>query len=86
MLTKEQAIEFLTHDQDGTYTGNLRCPGSRYGYNGAECADVAYRAYVALENEAGPADDDQETLYWLMGLTVNNHDDIAALIAGYTEE
>jgi hypothetical protein len=55
--------------------GWLGTPGSRYGYNARECAPAAYRAAQALGEQ-----DNEDTLNSMMGLAVNDHDDIEFLI------
>jgi len=59
--------------------GNLRVPCSRYGHDTATCSEVAIDAFLAYEEAVGESQD-EETLEWLMGLVVNDHDDIAYLL------
>lgn len=63
---------------------SLRVPCSRYGATSAECAPVALSAMYALRHEIGREDDTFATLDWLMGLVVNDHDDIEHLLAEAT--
>lgn len=67
---REAAIAYLT--QDG---GHLKVPCSRYGDTSSECAPVAYAAAKHLAQES----EDPLTLAsldYMMGLVVNDHDDI----------
>jgi hypothetical protein len=73
-LTESQAIAYLTKDG-----ANLGVPCSRYGRTSAECAPVAYKVatiYRDLNGEAITV----ELLDYLMGLVVNDHDDIEEII------
>lgn len=65
--------------------GWLGTPGSRYGHNSRECAPVAYAAAVVLSGETGEPLT-YETLDYVMGLVVNNHDDPEDLIRDYGRE
>ena len=78
-MTYDEAIAQLTRE------GNYRVPCSRYGNNTAECADTAYRAMQAYL-DASSADDEGELLEYLMGLVVNDHDDIAYLLIEHNGE
>lgn len=63
---------------------NLRVPCSRYGWDTRSCIPVAYAAGVILSRESGETLT-PETLDYVMGLVVNDHDDIAYLIREYGE-
>jgi hypothetical protein len=85
-MTKEEAIKFLTHDPEtGEYTGGLYVPCSRWGRNGADCAEVAWDADVILSEHTGEGPDER-TLDGAMSLVVNDHDDIAYTFAQYGSE
>jgi hypothetical protein len=79
MNEKDAAIEFLTAD------GNLRVPCSRYGFDSASCAPVAYAAAVIVACEQGEALTEAD-LDYMMGLVVNDHDDPGYLIQNYGAE
>lgn len=68
-MTRKEAIAFLTRE------GNFRVPCSRYGRDSLECAAVTWRAAQRLDDP--PTFEDLE---YLMGLVVNDHDDIAYLL------
>lgn len=73
--------DWLTTDRETELrTGSLLVPCSRYGRNGRECAWFALAAQAVVVDDL--ADDDPEaSLEHLMGLVVNDHDDIAGLLA-----
>lgn len=73
------AIRYLTQD------GNFSVPCSRYGRNSAECAEIAYEVYRITCNETGE-DNGVDSLDHAMSLVVNNHDDVAYLLAAYGPE
>lgn len=75
-MTKDEAIEFLMQD------GNLRVPCSRYGHVTSDCAEVAWAALQAMKT-ATEVEDEVAELDHLMGLVVNDHDDIEYLILNY---
>jgi hypothetical protein len=77
-MTRTEAIEFLMRD------GNFQVPCSRYGHDTEECARVAYLAERASSRATGGAMT-YESLEYLMGLVVNDHDDIDHLIREYAE-
>jgi hypothetical protein len=62
--------------------GWLRCPGSRYGNTGADCAPVAWRLAYLLAGESGEPVD-RDLLDHAMSLVVNDHDDVAYIIRTY---
>lgn len=62
--------------------GNLKVPCSRYGHNTGSCVPVALAVARIIEEETG----DQtttDTLDWIMGLVVNDHQDPEDLILDY---
>ncbi len=73
-MTKQEALTYLMKG------GNLRVPCSRYGRDTAECAKVAYAADVicSAETTGGPVT--ESSLDYMMGLVVNDHDDVEYLI------
>lgn len=78
-MTREEAIAYLEKD------GNLRVPCSRYGWDTVSCAPVAYAAEVIVAAETG-ADSTEESLDYMMGLVVNDHEDIEYLLRNYGRE
>lgn len=73
---------WLTTDFNGKPAGHLRTPGSRYGRNSDDCAWWALAAEVVYIEANGP-DDVEAGLDGLMGLAVNDHDDIGTLVYDY---
>ena len=68
-LTRADALAHLMRD------GNLRVPCSRYGHDTETCAPVAYTAAAKYAEETGePLTLD--SLDYMMGLVVNDHDDV----------
>lgn len=62
--------------------GNLDVPCSRYGYDTATCAPVAWRlAYIVSTVNGDPITVDG--LDHAMSLVVNDHDDVAYVIRKY---
>ncbi len=76
MLKRKDGIAFLAKD------GNLRVPCSRYGWDTASCAPVAWRLAYILARETGE-DLTYDILDYCMGLVVNDHDDVAYMIKTY---
>lgn len=72
-LSESDATAYLLRD------GNLHVPCSRYGHDTTTCAHVAYRLanYIASEQGEPLTLDDVD---YAMGLVVNDHDDVAALL------
>lgn len=85
-MDKTEAVRFLTHDEDGEYTGDLGVPCSRWGRTGAECAEVAYELHRIYEEANGPADDERESLDFYMGLVVNDHEDVGSVLYAHGDE
>lgn len=81
MLTEKQAIAYLT--KEGAH---LKVPCSRYGYDSESCAHVAYAVAVILRGETNDEESPTETLDYVMGLVVNDHDDPEYLIRAYGAE
>ena len=77
-FTEAQSIEYLEIDGG-------RVPCSRYGYNSQSCAPVAYAAALIVEGETGEPLT-LEGLDYMMGLVVNDHDDIEYLLREYGSE
>ena len=77
-LTEQEAIAFLVLD-----SGSV--PGSRYGWDSHSCAPIAYAVAVILESETGE-EMTTDSLNYVMGLVVNNHEDPAYLLANYGTE
>lgn len=75
-MKRSEGIAYLMKD------GNLRVPVSRYGNNTAECAPVAWRVAYLLERETGEPMT-LENLDYVMGLVVNDHDDVAHMVNNY---
>lgn len=73
MMTHDEAIAYLMED------GDLAVPCSRYGRCTSDCAEVCWLAAEAFADATG-----EEIQYGmldhLMGLVVNDHDDIAHLV------
>lgn len=76
-MNHSDAIEFLMRD------GNLRVSCSRYGSDTEDCAEVAWKAFLAYLEAAPLEGSESDLLDYLMGLVVNDHDDIEYLIANY---
>ena len=77
VMNRERAIHYLTHDADtGEETGHLSVPASRWGRNGADCAQVAWDSDVIISEATGEGPDER-TLDHAMSLVVNDHDDVA---------
>ena len=78
-LNASDALAFLNRD------GDLRVPCSRYGSSTFDCSPVAYRAAVILARETGePLTLD--SLDYVMGLVVNDHDDVEYLLENYGDD
>jgi len=77
-VTKAQALRHLTKESG-------RVPCSRYGWDSESCAPVAWAAFVILRAETGEGDT-LEALDNVMGLVVNDHDDVDYLIRNYGRE
>lgn len=75
-MTRTEAIAFLTRD------GNLRVPCSRYGHDSLSCAKVAVKVEAILAAETGE-ETTEESLDYVMGLVVNDHDDPEYLLRNY---
>lgn len=76
ITTRAQALAFLTEDGGSAH---LLVPCSRYGRDCRECAPVAWRAAVGYADATGePITPD--LLGYLMGLVVNDHEDIVRLV------
>src|SRR5215211_8528361 len=72
-MSRSDGIAFLLRE------GNLRVPCSRYGFDSESCAPVAWElAAVVADSTGEPIDAD--ALDYAIGLVVNDHDDVAALI------
>lgn len=74
-MTRTEMSEYLTRDSG-------RVPCSRYGWDSASCAPVAVAVAVISEIETGEPMT-QDWLDRIMGLVVNDHDDIDYLIRTY---
>jgi hypothetical protein len=72
-MTHDEAIEFLTAD------GDLLVPCSRYGRRSSDCAEVAW-ALAEIELDVNGDEPTEDSLDYLMGLVVNDHDDVEYLI------
>lgn len=73
-MNNDEALTFLNRD------GDLMVPCSRWGRSTSECAPVALDlALIVLDANGG--DLDEELLDSMMGLVVNDHDDVVDLIA-----
>ena len=57
-------------------------PVSRYGRNSQECAPIAVAVAVIISGETGEPVT-RETLEYVMGLTVNDHDDVGEMLESY---
>ncbi len=76
-MTNQEMIDYLNRD------GDLRVPCSRYGSSTFTVSVVAAAAAVAYL-EAAPLEGEMtDLLDQLMGLAVNDHDDIEYLIENY---
>lgn len=78
-MTREEGIAHLNKD------GDLRVPCSRYGSSTYECSPVAWTVARILERETGEPMT-LDALDHQMGLVVNDHDDVAYLLANYPTE
>lgn len=78
-MTRSQGIAYLT--RDGQDNG-LRVPASRYGSTTADCAPVAWRVAYLVARETGEAVT-RESLDAIMGMVVNDHDDVAYMVRTY---
>jgi hypothetical protein len=75
-MDRDEAISFLERD------GDLRVPCSRYGRSTSDCAPVAWRlAEIIREANGDPIT--EEAVDYCMGLVVNDHDDVASLLAAH---
>ena len=74
-MNQEHAIEYLTQDPG-------RVPCSRYGWDSASCAPVAYATAVIVAGETA-SDIDEDLLDHMMSLVVNDHEDPEDLIRDY---
>lgn len=63
-------------------SGWLHVPCSRYGSTSRECAPVAWRVAYLLAKECGE-EITEESLDYVMGLVVNDHDDPAYIVNQY---
>jgi hypothetical protein len=80
-MNEAEAIHYLTHDQEtGEDTGYLSVPCSRWGRNSAQCAPVAWDLHLIYCEANGEPDDERVLLDFLMGLVVNDHDDVGTLL------
>jgi hypothetical protein len=85
-MNRAEALHYLTHDPEtGEPTGHLSVPCSRWGRNGADCAEVAYDLDVILSDATGEGMD-ARTLDGAMSAVVNDHDDVAYTFAQYGAE
>jgi len=75
-MTTNQAIDYLNRE------GNFRVPCSRYGRDTAECARVAYASDVIASSMNGEGMS-ETSLDYMMGLVVNDSDDVEYLIREY---
>lgn len=80
--TRRDAVHYLTCGEDGSYTGSLRVPCSRYGSTGDECAPIAYRVSYLTARECGTWVD-RDSLDHSMSLVVNDHEDVSYLVRNY---
>jgi hypothetical protein len=71
---------YLTTDLNGGYAGHYVCPCSRYGRTTADIAPIAARVSRIIASETGEPWDCGLAEY-VMGLAVNDHDDIEHLLA-----
>ena len=62
--------------------GWLRVPCSRYGTTSADCAPVAWRVAYLMARESGD-DVTFDSLDYVMGLVVNDSDDVAYIVRQY---
>jgi len=72
-MDHQEAMDFLLKN------GNLDVPCSRYGRNTLECAEVAYQIDFIV-CDANGTEMDEDTLYYAMGMVVNDHPDVANLL------
>src|SRR5437667_8320411 len=76
--------KWLTTDEEtGKPTGHLACPASRYGRIAADCAWWAIAGEIIYVEANGEEGDPHTSLDYLMGLAVNDHDDIGTLVCDY---
>ena len=75
-IDRETGIAFLMEE------GDLLVPCSRYGRHTSDCAEVAWRV-AEIMDEANGDGISRYSLEHDMGLVVNDHDDVAYLLATY---
>lgn len=75
-VNESEALKFLSRD-----SGTVPC--SRYGWDSASCAPVAYAVAVIVAGETEGGEPTEEGLDHAMGLVVNDHDDPETLIRDY---
>ncbi len=78
-ITIEQGMAHLNRD------GDLAVPCGRYGSSTYECSPVAWAVAHIIEHETGEPMT-LDSLEYIMGLVVNDHDDVAYLLANYPTE
>ena len=71
-MSRDEARDFLTSDGG-------RVPCSRYGRDSDECWPIAY-AVAEIIRDCNGEPITEEALDYLMGLVVNDHDDIESLL------
>lgn len=80
--TRARGLAYLTHDEDGNYSGHLGTPGCPYGSRCEDVAPVAWRvAYLVARETETPVD--RGGLDHAMSLVVNDHDDVRHVIRQY---
>jgi hypothetical protein len=78
---RAEAVLILTTDPDtGEDTGHLSVPCSRWGRNGAQCAEAAADLALIFAEANGEDPTDPALLEGLMSSVVNDHDDAASLL------
>lgn len=75
-ITIEQGMAHLNRD------GDLAVPCSRYGSSTYECSPVAWAVAHIIEHETGEPMT-LDSLDHIMGLVVNDHDDVDHIIEQY---
>lgn len=75
ITTEAGALAFLTRDSG-------RVPCSRYGWDSASCSPVVFAVATIVAEETGEPLT-KESLDWIMGLVVNDHDDPETMIRDY---
>jgi len=75
--------DYLTHDAEGNYTGNLDTPDSNYGRDAEACSWHAISLECVFAWINGGSDAPAASMDYSMGLVVNNSDYVETGIYDY---